>query len=410
MKHILFYILLFFAIAAKPEKPLKIGVITDTHYLSAKLMEEGTALNNYISSSGKNVKYGQDVLDKVLEEYYNNDIDVLFITGDLTKDGEKQSHLDFAEKLIPLQSKGVKIYVIPGNHDINMTNAVGFKQSESYKAPSITPHEFSDIYKNCGFSTAIDRDTSSLSYATPLDSSTWLLAIDAAQYREKTTSSGRILPTTENWIIKVLQEAKKQNKQVIAMMHWGVTEHIMYQSQFFGNYLVDDWQRIAPLLADNGVKAIFTGHFHANDITMYESPDGNKIYDIETGTLASYPYAYRFVDLYKDRMDITTKNITSVPQNPNLAEDSKLLMRQIAISQAKNKLKKSGFDIPDFLSKPLTEAIGQIFILHLGGDEKIDDETLNILQGLSFMLNDSLDTKEVSLDYYPADNNVSISF
>lgn len=410
MKYILLNILLFIATFAKADQPLKIGVITDTHYLSNELIKDGTALNNYISSSGKNVKYGTDVLDKVLNEYSESNVDILLITGDLTKDGEKQSHLDLAEKLIPLQNKGIKIFVIPGNHDINMANAIGFDEDKTYNVPNISPAEFSDIYKNCGFSEAIDRDTASLSYVAQLDTDIWLLAIDAARYKEKNTSAGRINPSTEKWIIETLNNAKNKNKQVIAMMHWGITEHIMYQSEFFGNYLVDDWQRIAPLLADNGVKAIFTGHFHANDITMYQSSDGNKIYDIETGTLSSYPYAYRFIDFYKNKMDITTRNITSIHSDPNLAEDSKNTLRQIAVNQAKNKLKKIGFDIPDFLSQPLTEAIGRIFITHLGGDEQIDDETVNILEGLSFILGDSMNTKEINLDFYPADNNVSIDF
>lgn len=412
MKHPVLYIfvLLFFFLTAKGEEPLKIGVITDTHFLSEKLMTDGEAINQYVQSSGKDIRYVPYVLDKVLDEYLNSDINVLLVTGDLTKDGEKQSHLDFAQKLIPLKNKGVKVFVIPGNHDINMAKTIGFNQNETYSTESITPKEFAEIYKDYGYSDVAERDTASLSYVTHLDNDTWLLAIDAAKYAEKTTSSGKILPATESWIVKVLQEAKKQNKQVIAMMHWGITEHIMYQSEFFGNYLVDDWQRIAPLLADNGVKAIFTGHFHANDITMYTSPDGNKLYDIETGTLSSYPYAYRFVDLHKGKMDITTKNITSITQNENLAEESKQTLRKLAVNQANGRLRKLGFDIPKFLSQPLTEAIGRIFITHLGGDEQIDDETLSILEGLSFFLGDSLESKEINLDYFPADNNVSISF
>ena len=61
------------------------------------------------------------------------------------------------------------------------------------------------------------------------------------------------------------------------MMHWGFAEHIMYQSSFFKDYLVDDYQRLANLFADNGIKAIFTGHFHSNDITAFTSEKGNVL-------------------------------------------------------------------------------------------------------------------------------------
>jgi 3',5'-cyclic AMP phosphodiesterase CpdA len=125
MKQILLYILfLLFTTSILAGKPIKIGVITDTHYLSEKLTDDGYALQDYIQVSGKNIKDAPAVLDKVLDDYLHSDIEVLLVNGDMTKDGEKQSHLDFVNKLKPLQDKGVKVFVIPGNHDINMPNSV----------------------------------------------------------------------------------------------------------------------------------------------------------------------------------------------------------------------------------------------------------------------------------------------
>lgn len=283
---LLFLILLF--VDSYASEPIRIGVITDTHYLSEKLMDNGTALQQYIKSSGKNIKATPVVLDKVLNDYLKSDIEVLFVCGDITKDGERQSHLDFIEKLKPLQARGVKVYVIPGNHDINMPNAVGYKGNKTYKVPNITPSEFLGLYADCGYKEALKRDTTSLSYVVRLNDNTWLLAIDAGRYNEYKTSSisgGKVKATTERWMMDVLSEAKSNNIQVVGMMHWGLTEHIMYQSMFFKDYLVNDWQRLANLFADNGMKVIFTGHFHSNDISLFTSDKGNKIYDIETGTL-----------------------------------------------------------------------------------------------------------------------------
>lgn len=390
---------------------LNIGVITDTHYLSEKLMDGDYAVDNFVLVSGRNIKDTPAVLDKVLDEYLHSNIEVLLVCGDMTKDGEKQSHIDFVKKLKPLQDKGVRIFAIPGNHDINMPNAVEFKGNKTFPVPNVSPEEFSDIYANCGYKGALKYDASSLSYVAALNSKTWLLAIDAAKYTEEPSSSGRILPETEKWIVQVLDEARSKDIRVIGMMHWGLTEHIMYQSVVFGDYLVGDWDRLRSLFADKGMKAIFTGHFHANDITAFTSNAGNTIYDVETGTLSAYPFAYRFVELNAEGMNITTRNITSIPSNPNLAADSKELMRKLANKQAEGKLKKMNSDLPAEVSARFAEVLAQVFVLHAYGDEQIDDQLKQLMENLAIALGNSVeDMDEVQLDFPPADNNVKIVF
>lgn len=412
MKRYLFLLLsIIFSLFVSSQ--IRMGVITDTHYLSEQLMDDGEALQAYISASGKNIKVTPAVLDEVLNGYLQSDIEVLLVCGDMTKDGEKQSHIDFVKRLKPLQDKGVRIFVVPGNHDINMPNAVGYKGKEKYSAANVSPVEFTDIYADCGYKTALKRDKASLSYVAKLNDKTWLLTIDAAKYKDYKTnsiSSGRILPQTEQWVVEVLDEAKAKDIQVIGMMHWGLAEHIIYQSMFFGEYLVNDWQRLAALFADKGMKAIFTGHFHSNDISAFTSDVGNTIYDIETGTLSSYPFAYRFVDLYPDRMDIRTKNIVSLPDYPNLAEDDRQRMKVLAEKMAANKLKRLGFGMSPNVLPKFSEVLSQMFVLHLYGDEKMDEDLKLSMQRLAESMDAPIDLSDTELDFPPADNNVEIAF
>ena len=413
VKYLLFYVLLFISSCSIAKEPLRIGVITDTHYLSEQLMEEGQALNDYIASSGKNIKDVPQVLDQVLNEYLNSDIQILLICGDITKDGEKLSHLDFLKKLKPLQDKGVKIYVIPGNHDVNMPNASEYKGDKKLPVANISPDDFASIYKDCGYGSALKRDNNSLSYVASLDDQTWLLAIDAARYREYTTGSitaGKISPDSEKWILEILREAKQKNKQVIGMMHWGFAEHIMYQSSFFKDYLVEDYLRLANLFADNGIKAIFTGHFHSNDITAFTSDKGNVIYDIETGTLSAYPFSYRFVELDANGMKIKTENVTSIPGNPYLAEEDKQRMLKLSTTIAKGKINKLGYNLSEETYDLFADIIGQIFIKHAYGDEKVDKSLKESLEKLSETMDIPMNTNEIELDFPPEDNNLYIKF
>lgn len=413
MKHIVLQLLLYLSIGLSASNPLKIGVITDTHFLSPQLMDDGYALQDYILSTGKNVKDVPAVLDQVLNDYLQSDIEILLVTGDMTKDGEKQSHIEFTNKLKPLLQKGVKIYAIPGNHDINMPNSIKFAGNKKLPVPNISPEDFTDIYADFGYNNTLRRDSASLSYVTELSDNTWLLAIDAARYKEYTThslSSGKITPQTEQWIVDILDEAKQKNIQVIGMMHWGLTEHIMHQSTFFTDYLVQDWKRLAALFADKGLKAIFTGHFHSNDITAFTSESGNTIYDIETGTLVSYPYAYRFVEYTPEKMTINTKHVVSVPDNPNLAEEDKKRMQILSEKQSVSRLKNSGYTLSDSVAEQMAKILGKVFVLHTYGDEQIDDDLRQMIEQLANEMDAPLDMADFAIDFAPADNNVEIVF
>lgn len=416
MKYIITLFLVLTSTHCFANQPIKIGVISDTHYLSEKLMDNGQALNKYINYSGRNIKDVPIIIDDVINYYLNiPDLDVLLICGDMTKDGEKQSHIDFVNKLKPLQDKGVKIYVIPGNHDLNRAKAtVGYKGEDTYNVEYATPQDFIQIYQNYGYGNTIEKDSLSLSYVSKIDDTTWLLAIDAAEYDrydQGFVSSGKIKDSTEKWILNILDKAKEQNINVLGMMHWGITEHMPYQSDFFPDYLVTDWKKYSNLLADKGVKAIFTGHFHSNDISAHTSPASNTIYDIETGTLVSYPFAYRLIEYNGNEMNITTQNITSIASNPTLVEDSKKILENLAQKVATNKLTRMGLeDNPDLVAQ-LAKIISEIFIIHLAGDEQLTDELKNQILALSSIMEASPeDITDFEFDFVPADNNVTIQF
>lgn len=398
--------------ASGHEHTIRIGIISDTHYLSEKLMDDGAAVKSYIQSSGKNIAETPEVLDRVLAEYLNSDIEILLIPGDMTKDGEKQSHLDFVEKLKPLQSRGVKVFVIPGNHDINMPNSVGYKGNSSYNVENISPSEFADIYSSCGYSQAINRDTASLSYVSVLDKNTWLLAIDGCLYKQYTTQSlseGQISEQTEAWMLSMLSIAKRENKKIIAMMHHGLVEHFPMQGTFLPQYLIKDYQRLSETLADNGVKVIFTGHFHSNDISEFKSSNGNSLYDIETGALSAFPFPYRFAELTKDSISISTKHITEIASNPLLKETSRAMLKKSSGQLILQKL-RSRFNFDEETARTVEDVASEIFILHIQGDEVIDDNLKAKIKEIADKMDLPIDLSPefFQIDFPPADNNVTL--
>ncbi len=413
MRKILFILYLLLTWSLSAQQSLKIAVISDTHFLSTKLISPGAALHIFETSTGRNTKDLHQVLNQVFSELKKHQPDILLITGDITNNGERDSHIDFTAKLKPLAEHGTRIFVVPGNHDVNVPNAKAYVGDKSTASSGISAEEFEQIYAPYGYADATRQDTTSLSYLAELNDSTWLLSIDSNKHKEYTTttiSGGRILPETMRWSLDILQEAKSKGILVLGMMHHGLVEHMPYQSTFMPNYLIDNWERNAEILADNGLQIMFTGHFHSNDITLLTTPKGNTIYDIETGSLAGYPFPYRLMTLQNNKLNIESFFVDSLPGKPHLQDEYRIKAEKIARSVAQSKIESMSLPIPAKMKSAVIDLIVKMQILHMKGDEKMDAEMLKMIEQLSDLMGDpDADFSSFSLDFPPADNFLEIA-
>lgn len=412
MRNLILSLFLLIATFAFGQQPLKIAVISDVHYLGEKIVSEGKAMDKYEATTGRDISDLHTVLESVLDSICAAKTDVLLVSGDITNHGEKASHIEFAEKLKSLQAKGVRSFVIPGNHDVNIPNAKAYLKDEVLPAESVSADEFAEIYRDFGYGNALKRDTASLSYLAAIDARTWLLCFDTNKYREYKTSSissGRILPATMAWALGILREAKEKDITVLGMMHHGLVEHMPYQSDFFPDYLVEDWQKNAATLADHGLRIVFTGHFHAIDASAFTSSEGNTVTDVETGSLSQYPFPYRLMQLDGKRLQIDTRFIQSIPAKPDLWTEYKLKQEKFVRNSMQAKLKSMGFDFPQEIMATLTELIVRLNLLHSEGDEKPDQELSEAIARFARLLGDeNTDPASFQLDFPPADRQLVI--
>lgn len=409
---ILILLLLISSWSVFSQQSLKIAVISDPHYLSSKLAKPSVALNNYEVATGRNQKDLHAVLHEVISNLKNYQPDILLIPGDITNHGERDSHIDFVQSLKPLSDNGTRIFVVPGNHDVNVPNSKKYDGNTPTPTSNVSAEEFAQIYAPYGYESALKRDTVSLSYLSEINDNIWLLAIDSnrhPEYKTSSISSGRILPTTLQWSLEILREAKSKDIIVLGMMHHGLVEHMPYQAAFFSDYLIDDWETNAQILSDNGLKVMFTGHFHSNDVTLFTSPKGNKVYDIETGSLAGYPFPYRLMTLDNNALKIETEFIQSIPNKPNLKEEYLLKTEKIATRLAQAKIRSMALPIPAEMNDVVVKLIVKMQLLHMKGDEEVDEEMLQMIEQLNRFIGDSnADFSSFQLDFPPADNFLEI--
>ena len=145
---------------------IKIVAMSDIHAMSEMLVEKsGAAIDKYAASDMRMIKESAEILRTVIGKIIEQRPDIVMISGDLTKDGERLSHEFVASQLERLRAKGIKVLVIPGNHDISNANAKYFNDKERRTAATITRKEFRDIYSHFGYGGDVKCDTASLSYA-----------------------------------------------------------------------------------------------------------------------------------------------------------------------------------------------------------------------------------------------------
>lgn len=300
---------------------IRIGVVSDIHYTHPSLIvERGKALDDYLNSDRKMLLESEAILRQAVQLLLLEHPDIVLVPGDLTKDGERMSHLGVAALLKPLRDSGVKVLVIPGNHDVNNPDAVSFHGDTVRREATISAEDFADIYADYGYDRAVSRDAHSLSYVSEPVNGLRVMCMDACRYDDNrfisrgdgddhNTTAGAIKPETMAWLRTEMQVAHILGKQVLVMMHHNVVEHFTHQGLFATPYLVDHFRDVQEKFIDYGINVIFTGHFHSSDISMVEGPNGSCLYEVETGSIVTYPSPYRIVEIAGDSLSVETKYI-----------------------------------------------------------------------------------------------------
>jgi hypothetical protein len=287
-----------------PQPKYKIVVLSDIHYMDPSLLvKNGTAFQTYLFQDPKLLAESDTILKAAIAQVISIDPDLVMISGDLTKDGERVSHNSVIALLKQLTDKGIKVVVTIGNHDVANPYAMKFDGDNAYPVESITAEEVPTLYSDYGYNTATFTDPNSLSYVCEPLPGLVILAIDANEYYLNGDSTcvtgGKIKPETMTWALTMIAQAKADKKIIFGMMHHGILEHYSGQQQIDPGYVVDDWQTQSQQFLQAGLRVMFTGHYHASDIVMSGSGK-DYLLDVETGSLVTAPCAFRTVVLYDD--------------------------------------------------------------------------------------------------------------
>jgi 3',5'-cyclic AMP phosphodiesterase CpdA len=362
---------------------IKIAVLSDVHYMHPSLMqnnaENGAEFKSYLISNPNKAmqQYSAPIFEQVLQELKYQKPDLVLLAGDMTKDGEKVSHEFVAGALANLESIGCKVYLVPGNNDINNNTAFGYDGNTKYPVTNVTPAEFATLYDAFGYGEAISKDPNSLSYIAEPFPGLWILAIDACKYAPRYSRSGLIKPGTMQWMSEQLAIASQNNVTVLGLMHHNLMNHMQDQNSYMGPTVLDNSSAAVEALIAGGVKVIFTGHNHSNDITQYSS-NGNSIYDVETGSLVGPPSPYRMIVLKNKELDISTNYINTIdaalPDGMSFKDYSDAKLANLLDKYFTVGLAGGTYSLPTQLLSTAVPLASNAYAAHMAGDEYLSPE------------------------------------
>ena len=284
---------------------LKFYLLTDTHYFEGTLGASGKAYEEYMKTEAFYLKESSAINKAVFKKLKEDkETEIIIIPGDLSKDGEYESHKSLIKELTALKDAGKKIFVLTAGHDYNEFGR-SYKNDEFVPVKGTQFKELYNLYYEFGYKQALSVDEETLSYIAQISDSTRLLALNCDSKRE---CKGLIDERLLEWAKEQLDKAKEENIQVIAMCHYPIIPSVPV-FDLVGDAHVKNWREIATFLADNGVELVLTGHMHIQSINEFTTQKGNKLYDICTATTVGTPGKYRKIEI----SETGEMNVKSIP-------------------------------------------------------------------------------------------------
>jgi 3',5'-cyclic AMP phosphodiesterase CpdA len=275
-------------------------------------------------------------LEQTIAHLETLSLDFVLFPGDLTQHGESENHLWLQQRLSRLP---FPVYVVPGNHDL------------PYLFPddrAINIEDFPKYYRQFGYQNC-DR----LYYTQEIIAGVQLIALNSNQFDANGNQLGCLDEVQLLWLESTLSQL--QDKLILVMIHHNVIEHLPGQSrhELGQRYMLDNAKSLLKILQQYGVKFIFTGHLHVQDIAEWKG-----IYEITTGSLVSYPHPYRVLEYNTNNrgegeLKVTSHRVESVPDWENLAEISREWMGDRSFPFMMRLLTASPLNLPESEAKEI---------------------------------------------------------
>lgn len=326
--------------------PLTLTVISDIHYYSKENGISGKAYEFANSKSQKLLAQSSEVIDSAFEQILNDKrSNIVLISGDITNNGELNSHREIISKLNKLKSEGKKVYVITATHDFSSNGlSEAYQGDKKTTTPAAIRDILFDMYYEFGPDEALSIHKESMSYIVQLCDGYRLFALnDDSNGKGKSGFSDECF----EWIKSNAIKAREENQFIIAMTHHPLIAPSPIYELIGKDDMLGEYKKRIEELTDLGFQFIFTGHTHIHNISSYQSQKGNMLYDICCASPIGYPGVMRSIRFNPDdnTVNVSTDYINNPIEFNNKGIDIKNVLEDQLIGVIRNMIDTAGQDI-----------------------------------------------------------------
>ena len=290
-------------------------ILTDTHYVSKKNF---TPESRSFASREKGDQIALRASAEILRSFIakinaDPDTDAVLITGDLVNNGDRASHEDFINELKALTDAGKRVFVTTATHDYcgmgddeNFFSSCRYTDDGTEPIPHVRKCELADLYHDFGPAQSDSVDEESGSYSLRLFEGVRLIALND-------NGNGRshcgLFDAGFAWLENEIGKANAAGERVLLAVHhpviapWDVYAQAV-EFEVFGGY-----KRLWKLMCETGVRVVFTGHTHVQNIRRYEDEQGRSFYDVSTTAAVSSAGCMRKVTVSADRAECKVETV-----------------------------------------------------------------------------------------------------
>ncbi len=333
----------------------KLMVVSDIHYMDPSLYQGSELfLRSLRNGDGKITQYSDELIAALYQEIIRERPDALIVTGDLTFNGEKKSHLTLAGWFADVEEAGIPVWVIPGNHDIN-SNPVRFEGNKYYGTEAVTPEDFAAIYADF-----MEPGEAGFSYLAKTSDKLWVAMTDVSCYQQRAETYGMFSAGHAAWLEKALKSAQDESVRVVSATHHSLIAHTAFYKESF---LMSGNESMAALAEKYGMRLNLSGHLHIQHIAR-----DKDLTDAALGAFCIWPHRYALVTLGDSGLVYEAKSLSDLFLPEGFLETSKEWFAGIARDKASSSL--TGTDEENRL---MADYVAKFNLAYFAGTYRKDD-------------------------------------
>lgn len=250
---------------------MRIGHLSDIHVWEPSDLRRRDWINKRVTGMvnhrlSRGTEYDPSVVEAAVESLRDQAPDLVVVSGDLSNFGLRSEYIRARELLEPLREAGIRIAVVPGNHD--------------YYVRASSRGEFEEVFAD---EIVADRREDEHTYPwVALDDGVGVLLFNSALPRVPLVAAGRVGSAQLERGRRLGRALRDEGRSIVVVLH----HHPIRapHKRFDRPRALENASRFRDLCVEIGAELVLHGHNHVLHMRRIGTDDGPLVCGISSGT------------------------------------------------------------------------------------------------------------------------------